>query len=39
MAHNLNYNNLTGNHSFFAATGKNGKPWHGLGQLVQDAQT
>ncbi|HTM93161.1 MAG TPA: DUF932 domain-containing protein [Flavisolibacter sp.] len=36
MAHNLNYNERTGKHSFFSVKEK---PWHGLGQLVQDYPT
>jgi phage/plasmid-like protein (TIGR03299 family) len=39
MAHNLNFNELTGKHSF-VATYKNGtKAWHGLGQYVNNAMT
>lgn len=33
MAHNINFNEQTGKHSFFSV---NEKPWHGLGQLVTD---
>jgi len=33
MAHNLNYNEQTGKHSFFSV---NEKPWHNLGQIVTD---
>lgn len=33
MAHNLNYNERTGKHSFFSVKEK---AWHGLGQIVQD---
>ncbi|HLP37600.1 DUF932 domain-containing protein [Lacibacter sp.] len=33
MAHNINLNELTGKHSFFSVKEK---PWHGLGQIVQD---
>lgn len=33
MAHNLNFNEQTGQHSFFSVKEK---PWHGLGQIVQD---
>lgn len=33
MAHNLNYNEKTGKHSFFTVKEK---AWHGLGQIVQD---
>jgi phage/plasmid-like protein (TIGR03299 family) len=33
MAHNLNYNETTGKHSFFSVKEK---AWHGLGQIVQD---
>ena len=32
MAHNLNYNEQTGKHSFFSVIEK---AWHGLGQIVQ----
>ena len=33
MAHNINYNELTGKHSFFSV---NEKPWHNLGQIVTE---
>ena len=33
MAHNLNYNEQTGQHSFFSVKEK---AWHGLGKIVQD---
>ncbi|MEX6690022.1 DUF932 domain-containing protein [Danxiaibacter flavus] len=33
MAHNLNYNEKTGNHSFFSVQEK---PWHSLGKIVTD---
>jgi phage/plasmid-like protein (TIGR03299 family) len=33
MAHNINFNDQTGKHSFFSV---NEKPWHGLGQIVTD---
>jgi len=33
MAHNINFNEQTGKHSFFSVREK---PWHGLGQLVSD---
>jgi phage/plasmid-like protein (TIGR03299 family) len=36
MAHNINYNEQTGKHSFFSVKEK---PWHGLGQIVQDYPT
>jgi phage/plasmid-like protein (TIGR03299 family) len=36
MAHNLNFNELTGKHSF-VAVGE--KAWHGLGQYVNEAMT
>ena len=36
MAHNLNYNERTGKHSFFSVKEK---AWHGLGQIVQDYPT
>ena len=36
MAHNLNYNDKTGKHSFFSVKEK---AWHGLGQIVQDYPT
>jgi phage/plasmid-like protein (TIGR03299 family) len=36
MAHNLNYNEQTGKHSFFSVQEK---AWHGLGQVVQDYPT
>lgn len=36
MAHNINFNAITGQHSFFSVKEK---PWHGLGQLVQDYPT
>ena len=36
MAHNLNYNQVAGQHSFFSVKEK---AWHGLGQIVQDYPT
>src|ERR1700761_9153648 len=36
MAHNLNYNEQTGKHSFFSVKEK---AWHGLGQIVEDYPT
>ena len=36
MAHNINYNEQSGKHSFFSVKEK---PWHGLGQIVQDYPT
>ena len=33
MAHNLNYNKQTAQHSFFSVKEK---AWHGLGKIVQD---
>jgi phage/plasmid-like protein (TIGR03299 family) len=33
MAHNINFNEQTGKHSFFSVKEK---PWHGLGQIVSD---
>src|ERR1035437_3010500 len=36
MAHNLNYNDKTGKHSFFSVQQK---AWHNLGQIVQDYPT
>src|SRR5687767_4047024 len=36
MAHNINYNDKTGKHSFFSVQEK---PWHGLGQIVKDYPT
>lgn len=36
MAHNLNYNETTGEHSFFSVKEK---PWHGLGQIVDQYPT
>ncbi len=36
MAHNLNFNERTGRHSFFSVKEK---AWHGLGQIVQDYPT
>ena len=33
MANNLNYNEQTGQHSFFSVKEK---AWHGLGKIVQD---
>lgn len=36
MAHNINYNEQTGQHSFFSVKEK---PWHGLGQIVLDYPT
>jgi phage/plasmid-like protein (TIGR03299 family) len=35
MAHNLNLNETTGQHSFFSTQ----KAWHGLGKIVQDYPT
>ncbi len=32
MAHNINFNEQTGKHSFFSVKET---PWHGLGQLVE----
>ena len=32
MAHNINFNEQTGKHSFFSVKEK---PWHGLGQIVE----
>ena len=36
MAHNLNYNQQTGKHSFFSVQKK---AWHGLGQIIEDYPT
>lgn len=36
MAHNINFNEQTGQHSFFSVKEK---AWHGLGQVVQDYPT
>lgn len=36
MSHNINYNEQTGKHSFFSVKEK---PWHGLGQIVQEYPT
>ncbi|WP_412467466.1 DUF932 domain-containing protein [Pedobacter sp. KLB.chiD] len=36
MAHNLNYNSRTGNHSFFSVKEK---AWHGLGKIVESYPT
>ena len=36
MAHNINFNEQTGKHSFFSVKEK---AWHGLGQIVQDYPT
>jgi len=36
MGHNLNYNEQTGNHSFFSVKEK---AWHGLGQIVDQYPT
>src|SRR6185295_11112852 len=36
MAHNLNFNEQTGKHSFFSVKEK---AWHGLGQIVQNYPT
>lgn len=36
MAHNLNFNEHTGQHAFFSVKEK---AWHGLGQIVQDYPT
>jgi phage/plasmid-like protein (TIGR03299 family) len=36
MAHNLNFNNRTGNYSFFSVQEK---AWHGLGQIVNSYPT
>jgi phage/plasmid-like protein (TIGR03299 family) len=36
MAHNINYNEQTGKHSFFSVKEK---AWHGLGQIVSDYPT
>lgn len=36
MAHNINYNELSGKHSFFSVKEK---AWHGLGQIVSDYPT
>jgi len=36
MSHNINYNLITGQHSFFSVQQK---AWHGLGQIVSDYPT
>ncbi len=36
MAHNINYNEATGKHSFFSVKEK---AWHGLGQIISDYPT
>lgn len=36
MAHNINFNEQTGKHSFFSV---NQKAWHGLGQIVSEHPT
>ncbi|TKK64856.1 DUF945 domain-containing protein [Ilyomonas limi] len=36
MAHNIHFNEQTGKHSFFSV---NEKPWHGLGQIVNEYPT
>jgi phage/plasmid-like protein (TIGR03299 family) len=36
MAHNINFNEQTGQHSFFSVKQK---AWHGLGQIVEDYPT
>ncbi len=36
MAHNINYNDKTGKHSFFSVQEK---AWHGLGQIIKDYPT
>lgn len=36
MAHNLNYNQQTGKHSFFSVKEK---AWHGLGTIIGDCPT
>ncbi|MDR3008632.1 MAG: DUF945 domain-containing protein [Sphingobacterium sp.] len=36
MAHNINFNNETGTHSFFSVKEK---AWHGLGQIVENYPT
>ncbi len=36
MAHNINFNEGTGKHSFFSVKEK---AWHGLGQIVSDYTT
>jgi hypothetical protein len=36
MAHDLNYNEQTGKHSFFSVKEK---AWHGLGQIISDYPT
>ena len=36
MAHNLNYNERTGKHSFFSVKEK---AWHGLGKIIQEYPT
>ncbi len=36
MAHNINFNDETGKHSFFSV---NKKAWHGLGQIVEGYPT
>lgn len=36
MAHNINFNEQTGRHSFFSVQQK---AWHGLGQIVEQYPT
>ncbi|GAA4906012.1 DUF932 domain-containing protein [Mucilaginibacter defluvii] len=36
MAHNINFNSITGQHSFFSVQEQ---AWHGLGQIVKDYPT
>ena len=36
MAHNLNFNEQTGKHSFFSVKEK---AWHGMGQIVEGYPT
>jgi phage/plasmid-like protein (TIGR03299 family) len=36
MSHNINFNNVTGKHSFFSVKEK---PWHNLGQTISDYPT
>jgi len=36
MAHNINYDEQKGKHSFFSVKEK---PWHGLGQIIEDYPT
>lgn len=38
MAHNINFDAVSGQYRMFSATGKRGAPWHHLGQMVRDAQ-